>query len=72
MMTCECYLTHFIRDTPAGVVHLFRRDTPAGVVNTHGGFIWYLLKLYAPGVTFTVFPTMLKGLHFRLAPFVFV
>ena len=35
-------LTHFIRDTPAGVVYLFIRDTPAGVVNAHGGFIWYL------------------------------
>ena len=53
-------LTHFIRDTPAGVVYLFIRDTPAGVVNAHGGFIWYLWKLYAPGVTFTIFPTMLK------------
>ena len=35
-------LTHFIRDTPAGVVYLFIRDTPAGVVNAHGDFIWYL------------------------------
>ena len=46
-----------------GVVYLFIRDTPPGVGNAHGGFIWYLLELHAPGVTFTVFHSMLKGLH---------